>query len=120
MSCLFDSLSKPTRYGSYQLRRIICSYLSKDPIMIQPDIRASQIVEWESEQDLDEYVREMKHPSTWGGCIEIAAFCNLFHCKVNVHMRGGVVEHLPMNDIRYTADVFYSGSHYTFQNSWAK
>jgi hypothetical protein len=35
----------------------------------------------------DDYVRRMRNTSTWGGAIEIKAFCDLFGANVEVRVR---------------------------------
>ena len=86
MSCLFRSLSYfINNTNENQLRQIIVEYLEKDPILIQPDKKASEIIRSEFPSDtLQFYVEKMKRSSTWGGAIEIKAFCELFSMQVGV------------------------------------
>jgi hypothetical protein len=68
---------------SHTLRKNIVAYLSQDPILIGNDMKLSDILKIESIQFPD-YIQEMNLDSTWGGAIELRAFCNLYRCRVIV------------------------------------
>ena len=80
MSCLFNSLSYFVNVNEdgKNLRNIICDYLEEDNIIFD-DMNVSKIVEPETTCD---YVTNMRCENTFGGALEIKAFCRLF--KLNV------------------------------------
>ena len=86
MSCLFRSLSFfISNTNENQLREIIVNFLENDPVLIFPKTKASEIIPIEfPNETLENYVRKMKKTHTWGGAIEIKAFCELFKMKVFV------------------------------------
>jgi hypothetical protein len=49
----------------------------------------------------DNYIRNMRSPSTWGGAIEIQAACNLWNVKIVVHnkrdVNNSIIEFLPID-----------------------
>ncbi len=87
MSCLFNSLSKFTEFtngnSSYDIRQKICDYLATNPILFD-EIKAENVVLWESGMNLSTYIQRMRSTSTWGGATEIKCFCDLY--KVNVEV----------------------------------
>jgi hypothetical protein len=83
MSCLFNSLSRFVDDNSGEIRRKICDYLETNPILFS-EVKAEDIILWESNTTLFNYVSKMRHISTWGGAIEIRAFCNLYNLSVEV------------------------------------
>ncbi len=99
MSCLFHSLSFfINNVDETQLRMILVDYIKKNPVLIPPDKRASEVICGEYPgQSLESYVEEMKDSRRWGGAIEIKAFCELFSMQVNVHVlqTGKKIEFLP-------------------------
>lgn len=106
------------------LRHIIADYLEKNPVLYDTE-RISDIVQWEEGRPtLEQYVARMRLQSTWGGAIEIKAFCDLFHASVSVIvLRNSVgagsqtqkiVEFTPSTGdgkmLRFT--ISWNGSHY--------
>jgi hypothetical protein len=83
MSCLFNSLSKFVPVNSTDLRNQICDYLLTDPILMD-NAKASEVIQWESNVDLNTYVNNMRKLSTWGGAIEIRCFVKLYNISVHV------------------------------------
>ena len=85
MSCLFDTLCKFVDLNSQELRNNICNYLSENPKMFE-NVSASDYVSWSNEgyNSLNDYILSMRNPGTWGGAIEIKAFCNMYFMNVNV------------------------------------
>ena len=83
MSCLFQSLGyfmmdkNPSR-----LRKDICDYLESNPKMMD-DLTLEQIVGLEGISNKS-YVDQMRGENTWGGAIEIKAFCDLYGVNVEV------------------------------------
>ena len=75
MSCLFDSLSYFTlNDNGHSLRQKITAYINEDPILIQPNTRLSNILQIQ-DVGFQNYVNSMRSANTWGGAIEIKAFC---------------------------------------------
>ncbi len=121
MSCLFNSLSYYlTDFTPYQLRILICKYLSSNPNMID-DIKLDTMLGWsdtqnpsQSPRNLDNYINNMMHPDTWGSSVEIKSFCNIFDVQVNVHCDNRIIEFKPQNMSRGIINIKYSGrNHYT-------
>ena len=85
MSCLFQSLSAFIQgTDAASLRHILADYMEKNPVLYDNE-RMSDIVQWEEGRpSLPQYVARMRLQSTWGGAIEIKAFCDLFHASVSV------------------------------------
>lgn len=86
MSCLFRSLA--VFVDSIQeddLRHIICNYLEKNPKLMD-DLSLKDILHVEGMETAD-YVRSMRDRSTWGGAIEIKAFCEIYQVGVVVRVR---------------------------------
>jgi hypothetical protein len=84
MSCLFESLSSfIENVDHFQLRNIICDYIATNPRILDSYDVSSVI--WETNITLQQYVENMRNPSTWGGALEIKAFCNIFNIDVVVH-----------------------------------
>jgi hypothetical protein len=70
-----------------QLRQHICNYLETNPPLME-DMSLSDIVALEDiSSSKEEYVRQMRNSSTWGGAIEIKAFCDLFGAIVEVSVK---------------------------------
>ena len=113
MSCLFQSLSNFFRdIDENTLRNQICDYLEKNPKIFN-DMDTNQITIFESDMSLPEYVSKMRHPSTWGGALEIIAFCEIFNIDVVVHFQNREIEFLPKNKSLITLHLNYNGNHYT-------
>jgi hypothetical protein len=117
MSCLFDSLSHFVKnMNGKELRKEITSYISKDPVLIDSDVKLSTILQYES-QSIGDYVNEMVKESTWGGGIEIKAFCEMFHISVHIHIIGNdkVVKFYPsQNNFKNKyIEIFWNGNHFS-------
>ena len=84
MSCLFNSLSYFVKENSDELRHNICNYLEKNPPLMD-GMTTEQVIYFENGQNLKDYIKNMRNTSTWGGAIEIKAFCNIY--KKNVFVR---------------------------------
>lgn len=89
MSCLFRSLSAFVNSVSEdELRQIICNYLEKNP-KIMDDLSLKDILHIDGVETTD-YVRSMRVGSTWGGALEIKAFCEIYQVGVvvRIHQTG--------------------------------
>ena len=99
MSCLFDSLSYyVTNMNGKKLRKIIVDFLQEDPILIDPDVRLSKILETEN-KNVSSYVKKMELDHVWGGAIEIKAFCEKFGISVYVYVisNNDIIKFVPSN-----------------------
>ena len=122
MCCLFDSLASfIENMDPLQLRLVLTNYLANDPIFfheLQSGGRLSQLLRFENAQtpSLQSYVQTMSHPSTWGGAIEIRAFCDVFNARVLVlvYETRKTIEFLPWqpNDATVTLMIGYTGNHF--------
>lgn len=119
MSCLFDSLSKfiINKYtnkstSSIELRQLICDHLEKNPKLIE-GLDLDQITMFDSNMKPNEYINNMRNPSSWGGSIEIKTFCEIFNVSVIVKYNGKHIEFKSSkpkpNGVIY---IKYTGSHY--------
>ena len=83
--------------------------------MIPPDIRLSHILSSEN-IDLEQYIQSMRMSDTWGGAIEIKAFCELFQVPVKVEIESDKrqIEFLPsrMRHGQKTIFISWNGSHF--------
>jgi len=79
LSAFVDSVSEN------ELRQIICNYLEKNP-KIMDDLSLKDILHIDG-MDTAEYVRNMRHSSTWGGALEIKAFAEIYQVGVVVRVR---------------------------------
>lgn len=96
MSCLFNSFSSfqnvVNKDNSLAIRQKICDYIATNPILFD-DINANTIIEWETNMNLQDYVKNMRSTFTWGGAIEIKCFCEIYNCNVevvNIRSEGGI------------------------------
>lgn len=83
MSCLFNSLAYFYPENSHQIRINICRYLFKNPNL--GGMKAADVIYYEKRMNLDRYVGTMSLNTTWGGAIEIKAFCDLYGVNILVY-----------------------------------
>ena len=116
MSCLFDTLCVHVNLNSSELRNNICNYLGDNPKMFE-ETKAEDYVIWNGEgfNNLQDYISRMRHSGTWGGAIEIKAFCNMYNKHVNVYdtQKKGVINFVDdERKNRKTIDINWNGGHY--------
>lgn len=114
MSCLFNSLSYFVNgLNEDSLRNVICDYLLSYP-KIFDDLDINQIVKIESNVNINDYIIEMRKPTTWGGGLEIKCFCEIFNTKVIVHslINNRVIEFYPNKRYIHCINILYTGNHY--------
>ena len=88
MSCLFRSLSFFIRdMNESSLRQVICDYLATHPTTLVDGLPFQELVSTAESCDPSTYILRMRQEETWGGGIEIKAFCELFRVAVDVHVR---------------------------------
>ena len=114
MSCLFQAFSHFVPDDSPDLiRQKVCNFLALNRRLGNRDART--YVVWLSGEDLDAYVANMRRESTWGGAIEIQAFCELYDVHVtSIDLRtGDTMEYQPSGSsqgLRIT--ITWNGGHY--------
>ncbi len=117
MSCLFDSLSYFTLSDDgNSLRQKITAYINEDPILIQPNTRLSNILQIQ-DVGFQNYVNSMRSANTWGGAIEIKAFCELYRIPVHVLVEstGSTIEFIPNQHPRNSSNfilISWNGHHF--------
>lgn len=96
------------------MRSKICDYLKTNPRM--NDVKVSECIQWETGKTLDAYISHMRHSNTWGGAIEIKAYCDLFDVSVEVHaLRRGENKKVEFINTRKTnmwIILKWTGNHY--------
>lgn len=112
MSCLFNSLSYFFVLDSYSIRQKICDYLEQNNKIID-GLDTKFILNMEN----DNYIINMRNPSSWGGAIEIQAACNIWNVKIVVHnkrdINNSIIEFLPVNSqFIGVINLEWTGGHY--------
>lgn len=105
MSCLFRSLAKFVNIETDDLRQKICDFLSENPELID-SIRVNDITP-------NNYVLNMRNNETWGGGIEIKAFCEIYNYQVNVHIPKSVIPFYPKQLPVRIINISWTGNHFT-------
>ena len=112
MSCLFDSLSKFVNMSSYDLRLSICNYIKSNNNIFE-DIKTEDVIGWETNMKLNDYVNMMEKNYTWGGAIEIKSFCEMFNIVVIVILNDRKIEFIPSSKLaNRVIHLNYTGNHY--------
>lgn len=112
MSCLFNSLSYFIKDNSFNIRQKICDYIEQNKPLID-GIETKDIIKYEG----NNYIKNMRNTSTWGGAIEIQSACNIWNCKIIVHnkrdIKNTLIEFIPItNIITNTLEIEWTGGHY--------
>jgi hypothetical protein len=115
MSCLFNSLSFFIQKDSNEIRQLICDYLKENKPIIE-GMETSEVVQFEN-NNVDNYIQNMRSPSTWGGAIEIQCACNIWNLRINVlnyrERNNKTIEFIPLNkNIERTINIYWTGGHY--------
>ena len=116
MSCLFNSLSKFVNVKPNNLRENICNFLEKNPILITGDDRnitnalcVADIIP----NELSTYLSKMRNSNTWGGGIEIKAFCEIYNYQVNVHIPNNImIPFYPIGLPLKIINISWTGNHF--------
>lgn len=96
MSCLFDSvfaLYPERRWSSpHELRIAMCAFMRTDPPLLGPEMKMEQCFQLLAMSSsalectsVENYLRRMELPSTWGGALEIKALCEMLQVIIVVH-----------------------------------
>jgi hypothetical protein len=115
MSCLFVSLSHFLKKDSGTIRDIICNYLETNGKIIE-DLDTDLILSLDNSKD--DYIKQMRMTSTWGGAIEIKAACNIWNVKILIHNirdtnNVKIIEFVPINPVyKKTLNLTWNGCHY--------
>jgi len=112
MSCLFNSLSKFVNMSPHDLRLSICHYIKSNNNIFE-DIKNEDVISWETNLNLNDYVNMMEKNTTWGGAIEIKSFCEMFKVVVIVVYNDRKIEFIPSS--KCTDNIIYlnyTGNHY--------
>ena len=112
MSCLFDSLSRFLSIDSYSLRQQLCDYLSTNPKLFD-DIDTSDWISWENNYVLSDYINNMRKSYTWGGGIEIKAFCNIYKAQVIIRFLDRNITFYPNDPPEKIININYTGNHFS-------
>ena len=118
MSCLFVALARfiPGTTAT-QLRHDICDHLSENPML--NDLRASEYVKIETGETLEIYIKRMRSTLTWGGALEIKAFCDMQTAHCFIWLNNGNKIEFTYNSARTTRRVVHiswNGSHFEARN----
>ena len=115
MSCLFRSLATflPKEIGPNKLRNIICDYLSGNPKLID-NLKANQIIKWENGTNIQQYIHRMRHNSSWGGAIEIRAYCDIYKRNVVIWSipNKKFIEFISKHKNDNVDKLYWTGNHY--------
>ena len=112
MSCLFRSLA--AHHGTMnaaRMRHHICSFLQSNPKLVD-DTHAYDWIRWGG-AEVKSYVNAMRMPNTWGGALEIRAYCVLYRRNVHVRvMRNGRVVEFPLGKTLPITHLEWTGNHF--------
>jgi len=114
MSCLFLSLAPIVNMHPMEVRLRIVEYLKTNPA-IMDELKAEDIVKLsDTKETFQSYTEKMKSPDTWGGALEIRAFCQLFKVNVTVHVVYTGKEFTFYSNIASskTMHIKYTGTHF--------
>lgn len=115
MSCLFIALGyfmldrDPDR-----LRQDICDYLENNPKLYEDGLDLETITQFEG-LTKDQYLQNMRNRNTWGGAIEIKAFCDLYEIDVEVSIiNNGKVVHFKSTKPHRNGliRIYWTGNHF--------
>lgn len=114
MSCLFNSLSHFFQEDSNTIRQIICNYLETNGKIIE-GLDTEIILSLDNSKN--DYIKQMRQQTTWGGAIEIQAASNIWNVRILVHnIRDihNIIEFIPIINKYYqgTINISWNGSHY--------
>ena len=109
MSCLFIALGYFVKEDPTVLRQRICDFLESNA-MLMTDVDSENVVMWTENVNLKDYVASMRSTSTWGGAIEIKAFCELY--KRSVRVFNGQRKLLATFAEGDSIDLIWTGGHY--------
>jgi len=116
MSCLFRSLSFFVNgMDETALRQKICDFLATNPTSLVEGLSFQDITAFEA-SDPGTYIQKMRHNATWGGGIEIKAFCEIFRVavEIRVHASGDTILFVP-EDVSIPPSkirIEWTGNHY--------
>jgi hypothetical protein len=115
MSCLFNSLRFFIDENSFNIRQQICDYLQENKPIIE-GLETYDVLAFEND-NINDYITNMRSMTTWGGAIEIQCACNIWNLQINVlnYRDDGnkVIEFIPINkNITRVISIYWTGGHY--------
>ena len=120
MSCLFIALiknnlknEKEFKVNHIMLRNQIVDYIQSNPIVFG-SMRAKEVVKHLGRGTLDQYCKEMRSRSTWGGAFEINIFTKIYEVNVAVKVRSNsktILFRSPKPNSK-TININWNGHHY--------
>lgn len=121
MSCLFQSLAYFVQNDDVDLiRQKICNFLALSELG-QSDFVLHMMSETSADSSaVPSYVSHMRDSSTWGGAIEIQAFCEVYRYRVrNILLTNHKTVTFVPSDGMYLheAVITWNGGHYEPQRS---
>ena len=110
MSCLFRSLAKFVNIETDDLRQKICDFLEENPKLMDNTIRVSDI----TPENFQTYINNMRNNETWGGGIEIKAFCEIYNYQVNIYIPNDkIIPFYPKGLPIRIVNILWTGNHFT-------
>ena len=109
MSCLFRSLAKFVNLKADNLRQKICDFLETNPELIDT-VKLSDI----TPHEFSTYINDMRNDETWGGGIEIKAFCEIYNYQVNIYISDSkIITFYPKGLPIRIINISWTGNHFT-------
>lgn len=84
-SCLFHSLGRHVGARGDTLRAQVVDVLRRYPDLHIQDTRLRDWTAWYAEAPIDQYVRHIARPGTWGGALEMAVLSRLYRRPIHVY-----------------------------------
>jgi len=112
MSCLFRALGNAVGLNENTMRMEIVDFLKTNPPLMGEDATAVDIVNWTDSCSLGEYTKHMSKNSTWGGAMEIRAFCQMYRAQVAVHYNNRKILFEPHCKPIRNYHLEYTGNHF--------
>ena len=114
MSCLFRSLAIFINIGTDNLRQKICDFLEENPKLIDGKNNSLRVSDIVSEDFFLLYIKNMRNAETWGGGIEIKAFCEIYEYQVNVTIPNDkIISFYPKGLPVRIINISWTGNHFT-------
>jgi len=120
MSCLFQSLGRHVRQDPELLRQIVCNFLARSEYESNAYPSNMQFgncfqTDTTPHTAVPLYVSHMRKSSTWGGAIEIQAFCDVYRYRVHCQIltNGKTTTFVPSDGIYLKeCTISWNGGHY--------
>lgn len=119
MSCLFDSLARGIwKKNGAELRREICDYLDSGVEIDGSSV--DNLTIWTEDMNKRDYIHRMRQNNTFGGALEIKAFCNMYkkNVKVDSLPNHKEIEFIGNADDNSWIVLTWNGGHYEFVKTY--